>query len=166
MSRKVSILIYCTALLLGFGCTLASCSKDNESDPEVARLKALLLDDQGQIVFDRTGTDGLYQIGIYSLEDAHSLANIYAGEGFTGQAYTHTLEGNKGTVKVNTGDNGVYYNVSFDVVGIPSFSLDIAEGSQGGNTLSILHECKICGLKWTGTFSRCPRLNDKNYHPN
>ena len=165
MSRKTSILIHCIALLLGFGCTLASCSKDNESDSEVARLKALLLDDRGQIAFDRTETDGLYLIGIFSLDDARSLAGLYAGEGFTGQSYTHTLDGNKGTVKVNTGDNGVYYNVHFDVSGIPPFSLDIADGSQGGNTLSIYHQCSICGLRWTGTFNRCPRLNDSKYHP-
>lgn len=176
MSRKTSIRFYIAAiLLLGIGCALASCGKDNDSsdlevendssDLEVERLKALLLDDQGQIAFDRTETSEGYLIGLFSLDDARSLATLYAGEGFKGQAYTHTLDGNKGSVQVSTGNNGIFYQVRFAVKGIPSFSLDLADGSEGGNSLGIHHTCPVCGMEWTSTFNRCPRAKDKKYHP-
>ena len=126
-------------LVLSMGCTLVACGDDddnnqqltNQGDREVAELKALVLDENSQITFDATETSGLYWIGVESLEDATNLAGLYAGKAFNGQSYTRTLADNKGTVKVDIGDNGVYYQVRFAVNGIPSFTLDIAEGSGG-----------------------------------
>ncbi|MCR4958890.1 MAG: hypothetical protein K6B13_09880 [Prevotella sp.] len=52
-------------MLLGMGCTFAACGNDDDGDSkgnrEVAELKALLLDENGQVYFDAMG-EGTYKI--------------------------------------------------------------------------------------------------------
>lgn len=146
--------------------TFSSCGDDdnaNVGNNEVAELKAVLIDDEGQVAFDATATEGEYQIGLLSLDDARSLTALYAGQGFTGQAYTRRLADNKGTVQVTVGDNGVYYRVRFAVVGIPQFVLNLVD--EGGNSFGVRHTCNVCGYKWISTINRCPRAGNKSYHP-
>ena len=158
-------------MLLCAGAVLVACGDENDNQPtgqgnlEVAKLKALVLDEQGKIAFDATDTDGLYEIGLESLDDARDLTMLYAGNGFTGKAYTRTLADNKGTVQVSIGDDGVFYQVRFAVSDIPSFTLNVSDGSGGGNTLSVYHSCAVCGMRWVSTIPRCPREGDTNYHP-
>ena len=153
------------------GAMLTACGDGNDNQPtgqgdlEVAKLKALVLDEQGKIAFDATETNGLYQIGLESLDDARDLTTLYAGRGFKGKAYTRTLADNKGMVQVSIGDNGVFYQVRFAVSDIPSFTLNVNDGSAGGNTLSIYHSCNVCGMRWISTMPRCPREGDTTYHP-
>ena len=152
--------------LVGFA--LTSCNDDNDSDQgkaEVAELKALLLDEHGQIAFDEAATEGNYQIGLVSLDDARNLTSLYAGKGFAGENYTRTLADGKGEVKVSVGDEGVFYQVFFAVAGIPSFTLNLADGSGGGNSFDIYHKCSVCGFTWMSTINRCPREGNKKYHP-
>ena len=170
-TKKILNVFWTILILLCAGNTLTACSSDDdENQPtgqgelEVAELKALVLDDKGQIAFDATDTKGLYQIGLESLDDARSLAALYAGKGFTGQAKTRTLPDNKGTVEVSIGDNGVFYQVHFAVAGIPEFKLNLCDGSAGGNAFSVYHKCNVCGFTWKSTFNRCPREGNPTYH--
>ena len=171
MIRK-KILYAFMLMLVGAGCALTACSNDSDEnqpstqgDLEVAKLKALVLDELDQIAFDRTNVNGQYQIGLLSQEDARSLTSLYAGQGFTGQAYTRTLADNKGQVVVSIGNNGVFYQVRFAVADIPPFTLNLADGTEGGNKLSAYHTCDVCGFKWASIYSRCPREKDETYHP-
>ena len=75
--------MFLTALmLLGLGCTFAACGSDDDDDSlgnrEVAELKALLLDENGQVYFDTRGV-GAYQIGLLSKQDAIDLVKLYVG---------------------------------------------------------------------------------------
>lgn len=167
MNRGKSICMFLTALmLLGLGCTFAACGSDDEDDSpgnrEVAELKALLLDENGQVYFDTRGV-GAYQIGLLSKQDAIDLVKLYVGNSFTGQPLVHKLDDNKGTIDVASGGDGVYYAVGFAVEGIPQFRLWLID--EGGNALSMKHTCNVCGYTWTSTFNRCPRAGNKTYHP-
>ena len=168
-------LLWMMAAILVCGLTaevLMACSDDDDSRLseekgilEVDELRALVLDAKGQIAFDFVETNGMYRIGLESLEDARNLTALYVGEGFTGQPYTRTLAGNKGTVQVRMGDNGVFYKVHFAVTGIPSFTLNLVDGSNGGNAFDIYHKCSVCGFSWMSTLNRCPREGNSTYHP-
>ena len=70
MNRKKGIYVFMTALmLLGMGCTFASCGSDDDDDTqgnrEVAELKAMLLDENGQVFFEAMGGSD-YKIGLLS----------------------------------------------------------------------------------------------------
>jgi len=144
-----------------------SCGDDdndsNVGNSEVAALKAVLLDDDGQIAFETTEASGVYKIGLLSLTDARSLVSLYAGDGFTGKTYTYTLANNKGAVQVVVGDNGVYYQIRFAVKGIPQFVLNLVD--EGGNAFGMKHTCNVCGYQWISTINRCPRTGSRSYHP-
>lgn len=89
MNRKKGIYVFMTALmLLGMGCTFASCGSDDDDDTqgnrEVAELKAMLLDENGQVFFEAMGGSD-YKIGLLSKEDAIDLIKLYVGSDFTGQ---------------------------------------------------------------------------------
>lgn len=167
MNRKKSICVFMTALmLLGMGCTFASCGSDDDDDTqgnrEVAELKAMLLDENGQVFFEAMGGSD-YKIGLLSKEDAIDLIKLYVGSDFTGQPRIYKLDDNKGTIDVAIGDNGVYYFVGFAVEGIPHFRLCMLD--EGGNAFSMKHTCNVCGYSWISTINRCPRSGNRTYHP-
>lgn len=167
MNRKKSIYVFLTALmLLGLGCTLAACGDDDDDDSlcnsQVAALKALLLDENGQVCFDPMG-EGAYQIGLLSKQDAIDLIKLYVGSDFTGKPGPYPLDDNMGTVDVASGSDGVFYSVGFAVKGIPQFRLWML--SDGGNAFGITHTCSVCGYTWKSTLNRCPREGNKSYHP-
>lgn len=153
-------------LFAGATLTLTACGDDEKDEgqgnSEVADLRALVLDENGQVFFENMGY-GVYQIGLESKQDATDLVALYAGSGFTGQAYTRRLADEKGTVTVAIGDDGVYYSVGFDVKGIPSFTLHLV--NDGTNALSTKHTCPVCGYTWRSPINRCPRTGSKTYHP-
>jgi len=145
--------------------TFVSCGSDDADDSQVSRvvasLKALLLDENGKVYFD-VRSDGAYQIGLLSKQDAIDLVRLYVSS-FAGQPLVFILDDNKGKIDVTNGGDGVYYVVSFAVEGIPQFRLWLVD--EGGNALSMKHTCNVCGYTWTSTFNRCPRAGNKTYHP-
>ena len=135
-------------------------------EQEIAQLKEWLLDQDGNVMFNKTNIEGLYIIGVEFEEDAVSLAGIYAGEDFKGESYTRSLSGKKGTVEVTRSqENGVFYDVLFNVETIPSFTLRIADtnytppaaddGIHDGDS-GTYHICTICYRTWKGVSSLCP----------
>ena len=166
MNRKKSFLVFLSALmLLGLGRGFAACGSDDDDsagDREVAALKALLLDENGQVYFDAMG-EGIYKIGLLSREDATDLVKLYVGSTFTGQSLIHQLPDNKGSVEVGIGADGVYYFVRFKVEGIQPFQLWLVD--EGGNAFGVNHKCNVCGFSWRSTLNRCPRAGNKTYHP-
>lgn len=160
-----------SVMLMTMSYVLAACSSDNDEKKsgdgiqQVAELQALLLDGNGQVYFDATDASGVYQIGLESKDDALSLVRLYAGSGFTGQAYTRILDDEKGSVAVTVGGDGIFYVVRFAVTGLPQFTLNLTDASGGGNAFGINHKCSVCGYTWTSTFNRCPREGNKTYHP-
>jgi len=154
-------------LTLTLAVTFVSCGSDDEKDDsqgnrEVAELKALLLDESGQVFFDSMG-EGAYKIGLFSKQDAIELIKLYVGSDFTGQTRVYALDDNKGTVDVAIGGDGVYYSVGFAVEGIPLFRLWLLD--EGSNAFGMKHTCSVCGYTWASTLNRCPRAGNKSYHP-
>ena len=166
MNKKKSIYLFlATFLLLGMGSAFTACGSDDddsEGNSEVAALKALLLDENGQVYFDPMG-EGNYKIGLSSKEDATSLIKLYVGSAFTGQPRIYKLDDNKGSVDVASGGDGVYYSVGFNVESIPQFRLWMLD--EGGNSFGVNHKCNICGFTWVSTLNRCPRAGNRTYHP-
>ena len=154
--KKIITALSILAALAAF----TSCNGSLKGDKEVSELKAKVLDKSGNIVFDETSVSGLYQIGVESKESADILAGAYAGSGFDGSNYTRTLSGNKGTVKVTKGTDGVFWSVRFGVEGIPVFTLDIVdmngENNESEGKSGIFHVCQHCGFRWKGATTTCP----------
>ena len=165
MMKNLKIMSMLLGGLLGLG-GLSSCSDDEKDDSqgnrEVAELKAMLLDENGQVFFDGMG-EGAYKIGLFSKQDAIELIKLYVGSGFTGQPHVYVLDDNKGTVDVASGGDGVYYSVGFAVESIPQFRLWLL--NDGGNAFGMKHKCPVCGFTWASTLNRCPREGNRSYHP-
>ena len=157
--KRFFTLVSLLALLAGF----TACNGKLSSDQEVAELKAMVLDQDGNIAFDPSTISGLYIIGVDSKEDAKDLASLYAGSGFTGKDYTRTI-GDRGTVKVAGSTNGVFYTVTFRVEGIPSFTLDITDANDENRPVSppaegesgTYHKCGVCHKTWRSHSNVCP----------
>ena len=140
-----------------------SCQKhDPAGSDELSQLKALILDQDGNVIFDQTTVSGLYEMGAESNDDATALAAVYAGNGFKGSNYTRTLAGQLGTVKVQQGTNGVFYSIIFNVTDIPSFTLDLKDGNDenswdlSGNS-GTWHKCDVCHRQWkSANINICP----------
>ena len=167
MIRSVTRLSLLSLLVLVMGCVVTSCGDDDEETAgqgarQVAELKALLLDANGQVFFDSMG-EGAYKIGLLSKQDAIDLVRLYVGSGFTGQPRMYVLDDNKGTVDVASGGPGVFFSVGFMVEGLPQFRLWLLD--EGGNTFTVNHTCPVCGYTWMSTLNRCPRVGNKTYHP-
>ena len=162
--RKVVAIFSFLAVLAGF----TACNGSLKGDKEVAELKSMLLDGNGKIVFDETTISGLYEVGVDTREDAADLVGLYAGDGFKGDNYTRTLGGEKGTIKITKGSDGVFYTVRFGVEGIPAFTLDIVDAnnenrpnsSGGGKTAEgdsgTYHKCGVCHKTWRSHSNVCP----------
>lgn len=136
-----------------------SCNKDDSSkgSKEVAALKALVLDAEGNVVFTETNVAGLYTIGVESKAEAAELAGIYVGGKVENSPVTRTIPDGKGTVKVSKGENGVFYVVDFAVEGIPGFTLDIEDiNKENAGKGGTHHKCKICGRSWSSKSDDCP----------
>ena len=156
--RRIVALLSLLAVLAGF----TACNGSLKGDQEVAELKSMLLDANGNILFDATSVSGLYELGVESKDDATALVGLYAGSGFTGDNYTRTIAGNKGTVKVTKGSGGVFYSVRFGVEGIPAFTLDIVdyngenEPKKSEGDSGTWHTCNKCHKSWRGHSNVCP----------
>ena len=153
--KKIFAILSVLAVLAGF----TSCNKDDSAkgNKEVAALKAMLLDSEGNIVFEETTVTGLYCIGVESKDDAAELAGIYANCKVANDTVTRTIPGGKGTVKVSKGENGVFYCVDFAVESIPHFTLDIEDiNKENAGKSGTQHKCGVCGKQWTGKSNTCP----------
>ncbi len=157
----LAAILFC-ALTAGALTACGSDDDDSEGSREVSALKALLLDENGQVFFDPMG-EGNYKIGLSSKEDAISLIKLYVGSAFTGQPRIYKLDDNKGSIDVASGGDGVYYSVGFDVESIPQFRQWMLD--EGGNSFGVNHKCNVCGFTWVSTLNRCPRAGNKTYHP-
>ena len=158
MKRAIIILVS----LLAMAALALTCKKDVPGEAEVQELKGIVLDGNGEIVFDRTLVNGPYQIGVDTEADAAALVRLYAGNGFEGAEYTRTLPGDKGAVRVSPGNANIFYSVYFEVDGIPSFTLNIKDAvamgddEMGTGHAGTYHKCTVCGFTWRSTSSVCP----------
>lgn len=146
--KRFIIISSVLALMAGF----SACNKQNTGEAEVEELKALVVDESGKVIFDESAISGLYQIGVENKEEATDLVYLYAGKDFTESNYTRTLPGDKGTVKVTKGTDGVFWTLRFAVVGIPSFTLDVIDANGENNDAKgksgTYHKCSICNRSW------------------
>ena len=156
MKRFILITFSVLAILAG----LSLCQKQDPEEKEIEALKGMLLDENGQIVFDRTLVNGPYEIGVENEEAALELAILYVGESFPGGEYTRTFSGDRGHIQAGPGRANIYYSVQFDVEGIPPFVLNIKDAVSMGAIETghggTYHKCNICSFVWRSTSSVCP----------
>lgn len=160
MKRIVIIIISILAILAGVTVCNNKVTPDNDNK-EVKELKAMILNEDGTIAFDKAAGNDRYQIGVENREDAAKLAGMFAENIIAEDNYTRTLQNGMGTVTVSLGKASIYYSVQFCVKDIPEFTLliknaktiagDITRG-QGGT----YHKCPVCGFNWRSTSNTCP----------
>lgn len=159
------------AILCGLMTTMAftDCSNDDEplannDQNQVALLKELLyLDKDGQCPFVQD-KEGAYYLGVESAEDAAAIADILSlGASETG---SKILPDNQGRIKVTASAdaNGHYYDITYNVTGIPVKKLCIVStewmenGSENlvvrretnptGRTY-LYYQCEKCGTLYS-----------------
>lgn len=146
---------------------------DQNADDEAAGkeaveyLKGLIMDQDGNLLYDPTATNGLYYVGVDSKDDAKSLAVLFAPcGGFKGEDFTGTLPAGKGTVKITNGDKFLFYSVALDVESLPKFTLDIMDNNYKeeippqdeplDGISGTYHQCQICHKTWKSNKKTCP----------
>lgn len=138
------------------GSTNISIAYDFEGEDEVAEVKEMVLDLQGNLIFDEDpNVDGLYRIGVEDRAAALDLVKLYVGSDYNGGNFTRVLDNGNGSIKVAPGENGIFFSVTFNVETIKPFTLDIwADNDENGQ--GTYQKCPICGRTWMGASSKCP----------
>lgn len=166
------------AILCSLTATMAftACSNDDEPSAsndqnQVELLKELLyLDKDGQCPF-ATDQEGAYYLGVESPEDAAAIASILSlGASESGSMI---LPDNQGSIKVTTpaDANGHYYDIIYNVTGIPVKKLCIVstewmengsenlvvrrEGNPTSGSRTIYFVCEKCGARYS--FGNVPK---------
>ncbi|MBR1520743.1 MAG: zinc ribbon domain-containing protein [Bacteroidaceae bacterium] len=153
--------ILLVTLMVCTSSVFVACSNDDDDnasskelgDKAVAELQTRLIDEDGAIVFGEPNDNGFYEIGLESQNDAQKLVTQYA-KGYAGTAtYTYTLPDTRGTVRVDKGEEvGVFYNVKFDVKGIPQMKLQVSDINymDGENIIKAItsYKCNNCGSQF------------------
>lgn len=165
MKRILIITIAVLAVLGGVTVCKKSVSPAKDTK-EVQEIKAMILTDEGNLIFDKTSTgNNVYHIGIKNKEDATKLVQMYADNDLEEAPYVRTLPEGKGTITVNKGPekSSTFYIVLFEVEGIEHFTLEIKnaagmarDGDIGTGHAGTYHKCNVCGFVWRSTSSTCP----------
>lgn len=155
MKAKYLILLAIAAII-----SFVACDKNNpEQDAEMEELKAMILNQDGTVAFDQTKENGVYEIGVKTLEDATQLVEMYANSSIREDHYVRTLPDNNGTITIDRVDEATFYTVLFSLNGIEEFTLLVRDarrmGMYGGHS-GTYHQCNVCGFSWRSTSSVCP----------
>lgn len=161
MKKNFTFFTFATMMLLGISSVFYACSSDDDDngnqqaagDEAVAKLKSLVLDESGNVVFGETETAGLYEIGFEKEEDAVGMiANYLNKTNYSGENTEYQLPDNRGKVSVTGGqEEGVLYQVDFAVKGIPTMTLLIEEANYmlGQENASFLATFKCTQCTYT-----------------
>ena len=145
-------------LMICVSSAFISCSSDDDNngngkglgDNAVAALKAILLDDDNNIIFGEANEDGIYQIGLEDQNAARALVAKYVNNAsLADDATLYTLPDGRGTVRVEKGvEEGVYYTVTFAVKEIPQMKLEVVDANYMDNENKISaktsYKCNDC----------------------
>ena len=128
MKKNLTFFALATMMLLGISSVFCACSSDDDDngnqqkagDEAVAKLRNLVLDESGNVVFGETETAGLYEIGFGEKSDAVSLVAKYLNNAnYKGGNSVYELVDNRGKVSVTEGqEDGVFYQMEFAVKGM------------------------------------------------
>lgn len=147
--------------LIAFVMPLAflACSSDDDpatktGEEQVAHLRSFLLDDEGEIVYPESSTEGVYILPAAS-EKAHRYTEAILDDKWNGESQTYRLADNKGSIKVSDAPkDGVFVSLLFNVPTIPVFTLEIASEEYFQSDNWVIHrpsdkcfawKCKNCG---------------------
>ena len=180
MKKNLTFFALATMMLLGISSVFCACSSDDDDngnqqkagDEAVAKLRNLVLDESGNVVFGETETAGLYEIGFGEKSDAVSLVAKYLNNAnYKGGNSVYELVDNRGKVSVTEGqEDGVFYQMEFAVKGIPAMTLLIEEtnymmGKDNTTTFTAEFKCPSCSYSIrkakSATPGKCPNDGSK-----
>ena len=160
MKKNLTFYALATMMLLGLSSVFCACSSDDDDngnqqkagDEAVAKLRNLVFDTNGDVVFGETETAGLYEIGFEEKEYAAGMiANYLNKTNYSGEDAEYQLPDNRGKVSVTGGqEEGVFYQVNFAVKGIPTMTLLVEEvnymlGKENKTKSTNIWQCGKCG---------------------
>lgn len=164
MKKNLTFYALATMMLLGLSSVFCACSSDDDDngnqqkagDEAVAKLRNLVLDTNGDVIFGETETAGLYEIGFKDKEDATGvIANYLNKTNYSGENAEYQLPDNRGKVSVTGGqEEGVFYQVNFAVKGIPTITLLMEEtnymlGKENKWKSTTTYTCSNCKIEFT-----------------
>ena len=161
MKKNLTFYALATMMVLGLSSVFCACSSDDDDngnqqkagDEAVAKLRNLVFDTNGDVVFGETETAGLYEIGFEEKEYAAGMiANYLNKTNYSGEDAEYQLPDNRGKVSVTGGqEEGVFYQVNFAVKGIPTMTLLIEEANYmlGQENASFLATFKCTQCTYT-----------------
>ena len=113
---------------------LTSCSDDDNNGPEVpsieeqvAKIKSIIMDDKGELVFIPSSRAGNYLLPAAKAEEAQKICSGLLIKTWDGKSAEILNLGEYGSVKLNpTPKAGVYAELLYNVKDIPVFKLEVA----------------------------------------
>ena len=158
MKKNFTIFTLATMILLGMSSVFYACSSDDDSvnqqelgDKAVAELKEMLFDKSGNVIFCDTETPGIYEIGLQEKGDAILFVAQYLNNAdYKGGNAVYEVADKRGKVSVTEGaEAGVFYQVQFEVKGIPTMTLLVEEinfmmGKENKVAANDLYHCNAC----------------------
>lgn len=160
-------------MLLFFGaCTLSSCSDDDAPEANAFTgaqqadfIKSMVLTSKGDIAFTPADAEGVYMVAVDNEDLAYQEASAAAGYLFlhTGTEL-FTLNDGYGSVQLKKStEDGIFLTESFQVKGIPSFTLQIVSEAyyHNNNIIPPLPQgynwvCMSCFKRFPEKCDTCP----------
>ena len=171
MKKNFTFFALATMMLLGMSSVFYACSSDDDNngnsqqeagDKAVAELKEMLFDKDGYVIFGEAETPGIYEIGLEEKGDAVNFVAQYLNNtDYKSGNAVYELVDNRGKVTVTEDpEAGVFYQVLFEVKGIPTMTLLLEEinfmlGKENKIAAKDKYKCTTCGT----VFGVAPRAD-------
>lgn len=160
-------------LVAVIGITFAACSNDDEPQSDAVKehvdfIKSMVLDENGEILFMPTDTEGVYVCPMNNAANSRNLCESMLNTNWKGETL-HLDFGEHGVITGrSSNEDGVFDELQFNIKELPKFTLKVASEEYcynsnfpSGPRIPVWF-CKKCGKIYAFQLTQCP--NCKSTH--
>lgn len=160
-------------LVAVMGITFTACSNDDEPQTDAAKeqvefIKSMVLNENGEILFMPTDTEGVYVCPMNNAANSRNLCESMLNTSWKGESLCVDL-GNHGVITgKNSDEEGVFDELHFNIKELPKFTLKVASEDYCDNenfpnrTYLEVWLCRNCGKIYAVQQSQCPFCKSTN----
>ncbi len=154
---KINRLIKTLSLLVvvAIVTTLAGCHSDepNADNEKAAKVKSLILDENGNLIFTATASDGTYLLPVTNADQAMYACSELTLKPWDGKAATTVSYGAYGSIKITpTPKDGVFAQLVYNLKDMTPFTVEVASVQYcnsenfpfGHGSNAIYYHCTKC----------------------
>lgn len=154
-------------LVAVIGITFAACSNDDEPQSDAVKehvdfIKSMVLDENGEILFMPTDTEGVYVCPMNNAANSRNLCESMLNTNWKGETL-HLDFGEHGVITGrSSNEDGVFDELHFNIKELPKFTLKVASEDYCNNSnyppsaKLIVWLCKNCGKIYAIQQTQCP----------